>query len=154
MSAPAAIEVSVETVDVRVPIARDRVAALVRRVLRAERVRAADISVTFVSAARIATLNRRHLGHRGPTDIITFELARLPDGPVHGDIYIAPDVARENARRFAVGVRDELARLVVHGVLHALGYAHPDDEEARERSEMWRRQERLLATHWPRVAAA
>jgi 3-methyl-2-oxobutanoate hydroxymethyltransferase len=64
--------------------------------------------------------------------------------PVIGDIYIAPDVARANARRYDAGLREELARLVVHGVLHVLGYDH-DEDEARHASPMWRRQERLLA---------
>lgn len=65
-------------------------------------------------------------------------------GPVVGDIYICPDVVRNNAERFKVGIREELARVVVHGTLHALGYEHPDGDE-RTGSDMWRRQERILA---------
>ncbi len=65
-------------------------------------------------------------------------------GPVVGDIYIAPGVARRNAARHGAGVREEIARLVVHGTLHVLGYDHPEGEE-RTASRMWRRQERLLA---------
>ncbi len=92
----------------------------------------------------MAALNRRHLGHRGPTDIITFELAAVPGAPRAGDVYVCPEVARENARRHGVPVREEVARLVVHGTLHVLGHEHPEDE-GRTRSAMWRRQERLLA---------
>ena len=61
-----------------------------------------------------------------------------------GDVYIAPEVARRNAREHGCGLREETARLVVHGVLHVLGHDHPDGEE-RTDSTMWRRQERLLA---------
>jgi probable rRNA maturation factor len=147
-----ALQVDVGVDGVRAPIGRDRVAALARAVLRAEGVRAAELSITFVDRARIAELNRRHLGHRGPTDIITFELAPVPGAPVTGDIYIAPEVARENAVRAGCGVREELARLVVHGVLHALGREHPEDE-SRTASPMWRRQERLLARLWLAGAA-
>lgn len=103
------------------------------------------VSITFLGTRAMAALNRKHLGHRGPTDVISFgfsESAR--GGPVIGDIYIAPDVARANARRHAAGVREELARLVVHGVLHVLGYDHAEDE-SREASPMWQRQERILA---------
>ena len=63
---------------------------------------------------------------------------------VVGDIYIAPDVARANAQALGAGVREEIARLVVHGTLHVLGHDHPDGEE-RTTSPMWRRQEQLLA---------
>lgn len=129
----------------RIPLARARVAAIAAGVLRAERVRDAMLSVAFVSPRAIASLNARHLGHRGPTDVISFGFA--PTGrraPVVGDIYIAPDVARANASRHGASVREELARLVVHGTLHVLGHDHPEGE-GRTASPMWRRQERLLA---------
>jgi rRNA maturation RNase YbeY len=93
----------------------------------------------------MAALSARHLGHRGATDVISFGFAPAGDrAPVVGDIYISPDVARENARRHGVPIREELARLVVHGALHVLGYDHPEGEE-RIDSAMWRRQERHLA---------
>ena len=133
------------TVDrVRVPVSRDRVAHLAERVLRAERVRHALLSVTFVPDREIASLNWRHLRHRGPTDVISFGFVPAQKGgPVVGDVYIAPGVARRNAIAHGRGVREETLRLVVHGVLHVLGYDHPDDE-SRYGSPMWRRQERLL----------
>lgn len=138
------LAVAVSTDGSRVPIARRRVAALTERVLRAEHVRHALLSVSFVSPRAIAALNARHLGHRGPTDVIAFGFAPAGSSAlVVGDIYIAPDVARRNARRHGVGVREELARLVVHGTLHVLGHDHPDGE-ARTASSMWRRQELLL----------
>jgi rRNA maturation RNase YbeY len=102
------------------------------------------ISVTFVTSHAIATMNREFLQHRGPTDIITFELDAHGGGPV-GDVYIAPDVARANARAHGVGVREELVRLIVHGTLHVLGYTHPEGEH-RIKSAMWRMQEKLVAT--------
>ena len=139
-----AVHVSADRV--RAPLSRARVSEIARRVLASEGVDEAVISVTFLSARAIGTLNRKHLGHRGATDVIAFGFTEAARGaPVIGDIYIAPDVARENARRHRASVREELARLVVHGVLHVLGYEHADDE-SRVRSPMWRRQERLLAS--------
>lgn len=137
------------TVDVsadgeRVPLSRARVGEIARGVLSAERVRDALVSVTFVSARRMSALNRRHLDHRGPTDVISFGFHRAtPRDPVVGDIYIAPSIARTNAATAGVGVREEIARLVVHGVLHVLGHDHPDGPE-RQSSPMWRRQESLV----------
>ena len=127
---------------VRASVSRARLADAVASVLRAERVGAALVSVTLVSARRIAAMNRRHLGHAGPTDVISFAF-RDPAGAVIGDVYIAPTVATANARRFGRPVREELLRLAVHGTLHVLGHDHPEGE-ARERSPMWRRQESLV----------
>ena len=137
-------DVQVATEQVRIPVARGRVERVVASVLRAERVRDAQVSVTFVTNRRMAALNRRHLGHAGPTDVISFGFAPVAAGaPVTGDIYIAPAVARRNALAHGAGVREELLRLVVHGTLHVLGHDHPTDD-SRTTSPMWRRQERLL----------
>jgi probable rRNA maturation factor len=122
-----------------------RLAAAAQHVLRAEGVRAAMLSVTLVTAAAMARLNRRHLEHAGATDVISFGFAPTPGGGVVGDIYICPDVARRNAHAERCGVREELLRLVVHGTLHVLGWDHPVDTD-RAASPMWKRQERLLAT--------
>ena len=137
-----AVHVSAE--GVRLPLARERVSEIARRVLAAEGVREAMVSITFLGTRAMAALNKRHLGQRGATDVISFGFSESGRrGPVIGDIYIAPEVARANARRYDAGVRRELARLVVHGILHVLGYDH-DEGEARLASPMWRRQERLL----------
>jgi rRNA maturation RNase YbeY len=61
-----------------------------------------------------------------------------------GDIYICPDVVRKNAAHYGVGMREELARVIVHGTLHVLGYDHEPGED-RVSSDMWRKQERILA---------
>ena len=139
--------VDVMTDGVRAGVNRERVAALVRGVLKAEKAREAFISVAFVSDKAIAAVNREHLAHTGPTDVIAFAFREGPR--LVGDIYIAPGVARVNAKAFGAGVREELARLVVHGTLHVLGHDHPAGA-ARLSSPMWQRQERLLARLWTR----
>jgi probable rRNA maturation factor len=131
--------------NLRMPLAAARVESIARAALESERVRDAMISITFVSNAAIARLNAKHLGHRGATDVISFGFKGTRTGsPVIGDIYIAPAVARANALEHGVPVRQELARLVVHGILHVLGYDHPE-ADARTKSPMWKRQERVLA---------
>lgn len=139
------IAVHVSADGVRLPLARARVSEIARRVLASEGVREAMVSITFLGTRAMAALNRKHLGHRGATDVISFGFSESSrPGPVIADIYIAPEVARANARRHGAGVREELARLVVHGLLHVLGYDHADDE-SRVTSPMWERQERILA---------
>ena len=143
--------VAVSLDGVRTPVAVARLEELARRVLAAEDVPRAMLSITLVSARTIARLNREHLGHRGPTDVITFALGDDGSGVLVADIYVCPEVARRQAAAWGVGVREELARLVVHGALHACGWEHPEDA-GREGSAMWRRQEQLLA-RWLRASA-
>jgi probable rRNA maturation factor len=139
--------VAVQAEGVRVALGRVRVATMVREVLRGERVRSALLSVTFLSRRRMAAMHRRHLGHAGPTDVISFGFCDAL-GATIGDLYICPEVAAANARAFDRPVREELARLVVHGTLHVLGYDHPEGE-ARMTSPMWRRQERYVRRWFP-----
>ncbi len=145
---------------VRAPLGRAAIARLAAAVLRAERANVATLSITLVGPAGIRALNRAHLGHDRVTDVIAFAyetagggtrgpVAGRSVGPsvrpaVVGDIYICPAVAARNARAFRTGVREELRRLVVHGVLHVTGHDHPAGD-ARTASPMWRRQERYLA---------
>ena len=139
------LTVDVASDGVRAPLGRARVVSIVRTVLEAENIEDALISVAFLTNRAIAAINRRHLGTAGPTDVIAFGLSRHDERvPVIGDIYIAPDVARVHARQHRVGVREEVARLAVHGTLHVLGYDHPEGH-SRLRSPMWRRQEEILA---------
>lgn len=113
--------------------------------LESERVRNAMLSITFVGRAAMSGMNRRYLRHRGPTDVISFGLGRTGKrGAVIGDIYICPEVARDNAKRQGIPIGEEVLRLVVHGTLHVLGHEHPVGE-FRTESPMWRRQERILA---------
>ena len=144
--------VDVSTDGHRLPISRARLKDIVLGVLEAERVRHALVSVAFVSKRAIARLNREHLNHTGATDVISFALSagRGARGhtPVVGDVYVAPDVARENAARYGTATREEIVRLVIHGTLHVLGYDHPDGDD-RVESRMWKRQETLLASLMP-----
>lgn len=118
--------------------------ALVRRaveaVLAGER-QGARVSVTFLGRDTMRRLNREHRGHDRPTDVISFGLA-APDGPV-GDVYVCAWVAAREARSRGIPLREEIIRLVVHGVLHVLGWDHPE-AEGRTGSPMWRRQERYV----------
>ncbi|MEP7344225.1 MAG: rRNA maturation RNase YbeY [Gemmatimonadaceae bacterium] len=127
----------------RAPLPPAAVDALVRYALARRRVRHAIISVAFVSNRRIAALNRQILGRAGTTDVLALAFRRRSErDPVIGDIYIAADVVRMNARAAGIPARVEAARVVLHGLLHTLGLDHP--EVAREKSAMWRTQERLL----------
>lgn len=141
----ARVLVEVSSTVKHVPISDKSVRSLVERALAGEGISDAMISVAFVGRTAITRLNRRYLDHSGPTDVISFGMGRETSTmPAIGDIYICPEVAARNARSHGVSLEDELARLVVHGTLHVAGHDHPEDE-SRTESEMWKRQERILA---------
>jgi probable rRNA maturation factor len=113
-----------------------------RAVLRAHSVKSYALSITFVSDRRIAGINRRALGKNGATDVIAFDLseAGLPSGVV-GDIYVSLGRARASSRAFKVSESEEIIRLVVHGVLHVVGYR---DATAASRRKMESVQEQVV----------
>jgi probable rRNA maturation factor len=146
------------------PVAVERWSALARSVLEAEGIRSeTEVSLLFVDEATIASLNERFLDGEGPTDVLSFPIedevdrsGRSPDeggtGPgsnesdssrllLLGDVVICPSVAARNAVDHGVTFDDEIALLVVHGILHLLGMDHQVDTEA-ERME--RREQQLL----------
>lgn len=122
-----------------------------------------EVSLLFVDPDAVAALNERFLGKEGPTDVLSFPIedevdrsGRSPDeggtGPASieadsgrrlllGDVVVCPAVAAANAVDHGVTFDDEIALLVVHGILHLLGMDHVADEEA-ERME--RREQQLL----------
>ncbi|HEY1953619.1 MAG TPA: rRNA maturation RNase YbeY [Gemmatimonadaceae bacterium] len=143
---PRGLAVDISSSVRRLSVSRQRVRDAATATLKSERVKDAMLSITFVGRAAISRLNRRYLGHEGPTDVISFGLGRIGRrGAVLGDVYICVEVARDNARRQGVSAGEELLRLVVHGTLHVLGHDHPDGP-TRTASRMWRRQERILAS--------
>jgi len=111
-------------------------------VAEAEDINGGEISITFVDPATIATLNQTHLEREGPTDVISFNLGE-PRMPL-ADVYICPEIAGESAKELNIELREELLRLVVHGMLHVVGHDHPEGEE-RTQSPMFIRQESILS---------
>ena len=130
-------DVSVSFSGERRALSATTVRRVVRHVLDAEHA-TARLHVTFMAAPRMRSLNRNTFGRDRSTDVIAFGMDH--DGKLVGDVYICPGVARRSAREYQIDVRVELVRLVVHGVLHVLGYHHSDGP-GRVRSKMWKQQE-------------
>ncbi len=122
------------------PVDAPALARLAAEVLAAEGRGGEELSLSFVDEAEIADLHQRYMGEEGPTDVLSFPLDE--DGLL-GDVVVCPAVA---ARANPDAPEAELRLLVVHGVLHLLGYDH---EEDGERAEMWARQERYSGVTIP-----
>jgi probable rRNA maturation factor len=155
-------DVSVVVADEQSEVAVDaaRWGRLAAAVLRAEQ-RPGELTLTFVDRDEITALNREHMGDDGPTDVLSFPLdADLEPGDIPpewgpillGDVVVCPAVAAEAAPTHAGSLDDELALLVVHGVLHVLGHDHaePDETERMRAAEL----DHLVAHHWHGPAPA
>lgn len=146
------VEVVADDVQDEVDVDGARWAELARLALLDEG-QSGELMVSFVDRDEIATLNAEYMGKSGPTDVLAFPLdansddAELSGGPrLIGDLVICPAVARDQAHEHAGTLDDELALLVVHGVLHLVGHDHAEpDETARMRA---RELELLSAHHW------
>jgi probable rRNA maturation factor len=91
-----------------------------------------ELTLTFVDPAEIGELNARYMGKTGPTDVLSFPMDDEPTPGVPtllGDIVVCPAVAAEQFATHAGTFDDELALLVVHGVLHVLGHDHAEPAE-------------------------
>lgn len=102
----------------------------------------AEVEVALVDDATIARLNRRFLGHRGPTDVLTFPAGAHEDRHVIGEIVVSVERARDQACRYGHPVGREVALLVAHGVLHLRGH---DDRTPADAAGMHARAEKILA---------
>jgi probable rRNA maturation factor len=129
----------------RAPALAARLARRGRRLLDALRMRDAELSLLLVSDAVMRRLNREWRGKDHPTDVLSFAQAAGTGGAppgLLGDVVISVDTARRQAAARAASLGSELDRLLIHGVLHLLGYDH--DRSPTEARRMQRR-ERVLA---------
>lgn len=127
------------------PVDEAGLADLARATLVQEGLLDVELSVSFVDEAEIEDLHVRYMDEPGPTDVLSFPLDEDDeDGTrVLGDVVICPAVAGRNNPSDPAA---ELRLLIVHGVLHLLGYDH---EEDAEKAEMWARQERYSGVSAP-----
>jgi len=118
---------------------------IVRILLRALKFPKGEIDFLFLSPAYMATYNKKYLDRPGPTDVISFPVGDFPSGVggLHplGDIVICLRVVERYAKKHGIDRGEELTRVIIHGILHLLGYDH--DVKKRE-TIMKRKEEDLL----------
>ena len=123
----------------RVP--RKNIAALVKFVAAAEKAKLGLVDIAVVSKRQIAAVNRQYLGHRGPTDVISFDLSDAATPGLSCQIIVCGELAVAQAAARDIGVQAELMLYIVHGLLHVMGC---DDTNPRAAARMHARQEQLL----------
>ena len=101
-----------------------------------------EISYVFCSAERHRAMNIEFLGHDYFTDIITFDDSNLKEGYIAGDIFIDIETVADNARLYGATARQEMMRVIVHGVLHLCGQK---DKTPRAEKQMHKKEDKYLA---------
>lgn len=124
------------------PVVTDELLRLAELVLEQEGLDSeTGVSLVLIDETQMAQLNESHMGKSGPTDVLSFPIesstpgvppARSLGGPPIelGDVFIAPTIVRANAERHGAVFEDELSLMVVHGLLHLLGWDHATEDEA------------------------
>jgi len=105
-----------------------------------------SLNVIFCNDAQLLEINQSFLQHDDYTDIITFDLSPVKNGPITAEIYISAERVRENAKTFNVPVNRELHRVAFHGLLHLCGYG---DKKPKEVKVMRKKEEFYLQQYFP-----
>ncbi len=107
-----------------------------------------EVSILLLEDERIAELNAEYLKRSGPTDVISFPMhdGSFPDvqPELLGDVAVSVETAERQARRREVGLHEEMTRLLIHGILHLLGYDH--ESSAQEARRMRAREKEIFKT--------
>jgi probable rRNA maturation factor len=125
----------------------DFVRKVAEKVLEGETKKGATLSIAFVERSLMRQLNRKYRGKDRSTDVLAFpeqQLFRTPPGiPTDlGEVILSLRDVKENAKRFHVPIEQELARILIHGILHILGYEH--EKSKKEAKRMFAKQEYYL----------
>jgi len=136
-----AIEVEISDTQSHLRVDHSALVRLATSVLSAEKRTNASISIALVDNATIRALNRKHLGHDWPTDVISFPLSDSVEPVLAGELVVSAEMAVGAAAELGLEPGDELGLYVVHGLLHLCGYDDTDDAHALV---MRQRQQELL----------
>ena len=96
---------------------------LARRVFRGQGKHDVECNIIFINDHRMIKLNSTYFDHRYATDVLSFPFDELSGGVISGEVYVDLDQARRQAKEYHVTIKNEVSRLVVHGILHLTGHA-------------------------------
>ncbi len=143
---PSGIEVEISDTQGHMRVDGASLRELARRVLELEGRSHASISIAIVDDETIQTINRTHLGHDWPTDVITFPLSEPTEAILLGELVISAEMACATARERLLEPDGELALYLVHGLLHLCGY---DDRDLAAAALMRKREGEVLSAARP-----
>ena len=109
---------------------KDKLRLLLKEVCKQENAQLSFINCVFCSDEYLLQINKKHLKHNFLTDIITFDFSEKKD-QIEGDLYISIDRVKENAKKYGDTFKTETIRVVLHGLLHLIGYKDKSEKEKK-----------------------
>ncbi len=117
---------------------------IVFRIVKYLNLKIEDLEINFVDDETILEINKKYLNHNYTTDIITFNYSE-DNSILEGEIFISVDDAKRNAKKFNVPFENEIVRLVIHGILHMIGF---DDIDPKQKKVMKKKENELVDLIW------
>ena len=127
------LEYYLQDCDLKLPN-KEQLSIWIEETIENEGKEAGVLSVIFCSDDYLLEINKKYLNHDYYTDIITFDYvdAELIGAPISGDLFISIDTVGRNAFEYKVQFKTELHRVIIHGILHLLGYKDKTSSESLE----------------------
>jgi probable rRNA maturation factor len=118
-----------------------KISSWIKGVIKSEGHTLGALNFIFCSDEHLLEINRQYLKHKTYTDIITFDTSEH-DSTIEGDIFVSIERVKENALKLKIPFQDEFHRVIIHGVLHLLGYS---DKTASQIKEMRKKEDAYLS---------
>ena len=107
---------------------KKEIRALLKKICKKENKKISFINCVFCSDNRLLEINKKYLNHTSLTDVVTFDFTTSKK-TIEGDIYISIDRVKENAKKYKETFKKELLRVIIHGLLHLIGFLDKTKEE-------------------------
>jgi len=120
---------------------KSRCISIINNILKSKKINLFNISIIFTSDIFVSDLKKEFFSKNQWTDIIAFPMHDKNDDSIEGDIYISMPTAKENAEKYNQPYEKEVARLIIHGCLHLLGY---NDNTKKQKNDMSNLEESFL----------
>ena len=107
---------------------KKEIRALLKKICKKENKKISFINCVFCSDNRLLEINKKYLNHTSLTDVVTFDFSTNKKN-IEGDVYISIDRVKENAKKYKETFKKELLRVIIHGLLHLIGFLDKTKEE-------------------------
>ena len=107
---------------------KKEIRVLLKKICKKENKKISFINYVFCSDNRLLEINKKYLNHTSLTDVVTFDFSTNKKN-IEGDVYISIDRVKENAKKYKETFKKELLRIIIHGLLHLIGFLDKTKEE-------------------------